>query len=381
MSKLGDILGKISGRKGRKSAESDLAYKLRELREGTGAASQGLLDTFNQLLSESQTRFQPLQQARQRSQSDLSAVIQKLKQESVSGRQSLINQLTSGLESAYGQYGTGALGMEDKLRQAITGQLGATRTGLESILGRKEVGIRSELDKYLSGEFRQSLPEIEAVMASRGLSLGGGTASEALGQELSRLGGVRYQTLADLEREREGQSLENLYREANIGQSLEERLFGTGREDLQGMLQSRLGIGQQEAQLTREDQLDYQQNLMNQYLRNLGFSREDERAEQGFQYDLRGQRLPLEQTMQQMRLGQLGQEAQLAQGNLERKRSNEQGFWQGLIGLGTTLGAPYLYNKFPGMNPNKALIDALKGMSSVQTPRYPKGVQSPIYGA
>ena len=359
---MGKVFREITGSASRKRRESDLQASLRELQAATGASAKGLMDTYNTMLADAASRFGTSKVARKAAQSQFSNLIAQLKGESESQRQGLLGQLGGDVESAYGRYGGQAAGLEDKLRQAISGSLGQTRTGLEDILGRKERTIESELGRYLSGEFTQNLPEIEAQLASRGLGLQGGTAAEALGQELSRLGGVRYQTYADLARERESQSLENLLREGGIQQALEGQLYGTGRQDIQGLLKSRLGLAEAGAGLTREDQLMGQQRQYEDYLRQLGFARESEVGEEQALRGMRGQRLDLEQMIQQMILQNKGLQTQQAQQALAGAQQREGAVLGGLGSLaGSFLGSyalPSFANKFFPTSQNK-YFDAL----------------------
>ena len=296
------IVGEITGGGARKRREKDVGKGLDEFQQEISGSSAYLQNVLKNLLEESGRKASGLETARTGRQQDLARLIGELGQRETGQREDLLRNLRGGIESAFGEFGGGAQTVEDKLRQAISASLGETRTGLEDILGRKETGIEGALNQYLSGQFAQELPEIESALGSRGLSIRGGTASEALGQQLAKLGGVRFQTLSDLARERAGTTGENVLREAQIKQALEGQTFGTGREDLLNRLQQMLGLGQEQAQITREDQLRGNQREFEDYLRSLGIAREEELGEKQFQYGLRGQQLPLEQMIKQMAL-------------------------------------------------------------------------------
>lgn len=299
---LKKILGEITGGGARKRREKDLEKGIGEFAEETRGSAAYLQNFLKNLLEESGRKASGLETTRTGRQQDLTRLIGELGQRETGQREALLQNLRGGIESAFGEFGGGAQTVEDKLRQAIAASLGETETGLEDVLGRKESGIQNALNQYLSGQFAQELPEIESALGSRGLSIRGGTASEALGQQLAKLGGVRFQTLSDLARERAGATEENILREARIKQALEGETFGTGREDLLNRLQQMLGLGQEQAQITREDQLRGGQREFEDYLRSLGIAREEELGEKQFQYGLRGQQLPLEQMIKQMAL-------------------------------------------------------------------------------
>lgn len=327
------IFDKITGRSSRKRRERELENRIREFQESTGRSSKTLRDLMSRLLEESGTKTQALERERISRQSGLTDLINRLRGEAEIARESQLGQLRGGIESAFGLFGTGAEGLEERLRQNILSSLTESRTGLEQLLGQKEAGIQSELNRYLQGEFTRELPEIEAQLASRGLSLQGGTAGESLARELSRLGGVRFQTLSDLARERAGTLEDQLMRELGVRQALEERTFGTGREDLLNRLQQALTTGQQEFGVTREDFLRGQQQQLEDYLRGLGFARENELAERQFGYGLRGQQLPLEQNLQQLYLQSLQPGVSLAEQRLAGAQAREGSFLGGLANL------------------------------------------------
>ena len=344
---MGKFLSEITGRANRKRKESELQKRINELKDLTGNSVSTIRQLQERLLGESQGREKKLELDRQARQLGLTELIGRQKGEAGTARQALINQLRSGVEGAFGQYQTGAQGEEDQLRQAILGSLGATRTGLEDVLGRKETGIQDALNKYLSGEFAQELPEIESQLGSRGLSIRGGTAAEALSQQLAKLGGVKFGALSDLARERAGSMEENLLREAGVRQGLEGELFGTGRQDLMNLLQQRLGVGQQEAGFTRQDFLQGQQTDLENYLRQFGIAREDEQMEQQFLQSQRGQQVPLEQQLQQMYLNSYNPGIQLSQQQLQGAQQMEQGFLSGLAQLVSLPVGGWLKNRFP----------------------------------
>ena len=136
-------------------------------------------------------------------------------------------------------------------------------------------------------------------------------------------------------------------RESGVKQALGEKFFGTGREDLQRLLQERLNIGQQEAGLTRDDFLRGQQMDFDDYLRNLGFAREDEVSEQNLLQGLRGQQLPLEERIKQMALIPFQNNINQRQQNLAGAQQNEQGFMSALAGLVSIPISGYAKNMFP----------------------------------
>ena len=266
------FISKLTGKDTRKNRENDLKNKIQELQDATGASSKRIRDLFTSLSEQASGETRQLEGNRQAQQLALNELISKLQGQSQTQTQDLLSKLRGGIDTAFTQYGTGTGGLEDELRQAITGSLGQTRTGLESLLGQKESGITNALNQYLSGTFAQNLPEIEASLGSRGLSIRGGTAAEGIGQELAKLGGVQFQTLSDLANQRSSSLMENALRESQVRQALEGQLFGTGREDLLNRLQQSLNVGQQELGLTRENQMRDQQMQYENYLRNLGFS-------------------------------------------------------------------------------------------------------------
>lgn len=320
---LKKIIGEITGAGARKRREKDVGKGLGEIQQEIGGSANYLQGVLKNLLEESGIKLGGLEKERFGRQQQLAKLIEELGARETSQRGGLLEQLEGGIESAFGKYGGGAESLQDKLRQAIMDSLGETKIGLEDVLGRKESGIQDALNRYLSGQFAQELPEIESALGSRGLSIRGGTASEALGQQLAKLGGVRFQALSDLARERAGTTGENVLREAQIKQALEGQTFGTGREDLLNRLQQMLGLSQQRFQTTREDQLRGGQREFENYLRNLGIARERESGEEQFQFGLRGQKLPLEQQIKQMALIPFEQRTALQQNQLAGAQQRE----------------------------------------------------------
>ena len=289
MSILSDFINEISGKSGSKRGKERLEDRLRELDQQTIDSSStlrnllgGLQNQIGSDVSGYTNKFNDLQK-------NLSSYLAGLPRQETLQRGSLIANLQGQTNTALQQALQGQNTLSDALRAKIQGLFGGEQTQLQGLLQNRNQQVLTDLDKYLSGASVQPAEELQAQLASRGISSSGGAYASALARLMAGLGEQKFNVQNQLSQNTAQQLIDLIQGRTSNLANLEQGFTDVGRGNVEQTLQNQMGLAQTGANLTREDQNAQRQREMDNYLRGIGFGREDLTGARGIQNTLKYQ--------------------------------------------------------------------------------------------